>query len=83
MPPVYNVILLNSDSFGASYGLARLAERQQTTLTNSGGLNESDRWLFFLPDGKHFLYLYPPIGPGDDYNEIQLLPLTPRSTNSY
>jgi eukaryotic-like serine/threonine-protein kinase len=31
----------------------------------------SDRWPYFLPDGKHFLYLHSPTGAGDDRNEIR------------
>ena len=33
---------------------------------------ESHRWPFFLPDGKHFIYLRTPIGSVDDNNEIRL-----------
>ena len=33
---------------------------------------ESHRWPFFLPDGKHFIYLHSPIGAVDDHNEIRL-----------
>jgi eukaryotic-like serine/threonine-protein kinase len=32
---------------------------------------DSDRWPFFLPDGKHFLYLHSFLGTGDDRNEIR------------
>jgi Tol biopolymer transport system component len=31
----------------------------------------SDRWPFFLPDGKHFLYLHSPNGDADERNEIR------------
>jgi len=71
-----DVILLNADSFGA---VARVAVSGGTpvpvTPTHSKGLNESDRWPFFLPDGQHFLYLYSPIGAGDDRNEIRFAAL--------
>jgi len=40
------------------------------TPPNVGGL--SDRWPFFLPDGKHFLYLHTPYGAADDRNQIRL-----------
>ncbi len=33
---------------------------------------ESRRWPFFLPDGKHFIYLRTPIGSVDDHNEVRL-----------
>jgi len=36
---------------------------------------ESRRWPFFLPDGKHFIYLLTPIGSVDDHNEIRLASL--------
>ncbi len=33
---------------------------------------ESRRWPFFLPDGKHFIYLRTPIGSVDEHNEVRL-----------
>jgi eukaryotic-like serine/threonine-protein kinase len=73
---VGDVILLNTDSFGS---VARVGASggalAQATLTQSRGMNESDRWPFFLPDGKHFLYLYSPIGAGIDTNEIRFASL--------
>ncbi len=33
--------------------------------------NFSDRWPFFLPDGKHFLFLHTPTGAADDRDEIR------------
>jgi serine/threonine protein kinase/Tol biopolymer transport system component len=33
--------------------------------------NASDRWPFFLPDGRHFLFLHTPTGAADDHNEIR------------
>ena len=35
----------------------------------------SDRWPFFLPDGKHFLFLHSPNGDADDRNEIRFAAL--------
>jgi Tol biopolymer transport system component len=35
----------------------------------------SDRWPYFLPDGKHFLYLRAPTGSGSDHNEIRFASL--------
>src|SRR5215472_8411929 len=71
-----DVILLNGDGFG---GVAKVSASGGTpvavTPTYTNGLNESDRWPFFLPDGKHFLYLYSPIGAGDDRNEIRFASL--------
>src|SRR5262249_29955624 len=32
---------------------------------------DSDRWPFFLPDGKHFIYLHSPLGAGYDGNEVR------------
>ncbi len=73
---VGDVILSNTDSFGS---VARVSTSGgtpvQVTPTHSGGLNESDRWPFFLPDSRHFLYLYSPIGAGDDLNEIRFASL--------
>ncbi len=36
---------------------------------------ESHRWPFFLPDGKHFIYLRSPIGSVDEKNEVRLASL--------
>ena len=35
----------------------------------------SDRWPFFLPDGRHFLYLHSPLGAASDRNEIRFASL--------
>ena len=35
----------------------------------------SDRWPFFLPDGKHFLYLHTQTGDADERNEIHFAAL--------
>ncbi len=45
------------------------------TPTPPNVLFDSDRWPFFLPDGKHFVYLHSPIGAGDDRNEIRFASL--------
>jgi Tol biopolymer transport system component len=36
---------------------------------------ESHRWPFFLPDGKHFIYLRSPIGSVSENNEVRLASL--------
>jgi Tol biopolymer transport system component/predicted Ser/Thr protein kinase len=36
---------------------------------------ESRRWPFFLPDGKHFIFLRTPIGSVDENNEVRLASL--------
>jgi Tol biopolymer transport system component len=36
---------------------------------------ESCRWPFFLPDGKHFLYLWAPNGSGHERNEVHFASL--------
>jgi eukaryotic-like serine/threonine-protein kinase len=41
------------------------------TSTVRNAIYDSDRWPFFLPDGKHFLYLHSLLGTGDDRNEIR------------
>jgi len=43
------------------------------TETPSG--TESRRWPFFLPDGKHFVYLRSPIGSVTESNEVRLASL--------
>ena len=43
------------------------------TASNAGLL--SDRWPFFLPDGKHFLFLHTQDGDADDRNEIRFASL--------
>ena len=37
--------------------------------------SESRRWPFFLPDGRHFIYLRTPIGSVDENNEVRLASL--------
>ena len=40
------------------------------TKTVFNNMGASDRWPFFLPDGKHFLYLHTPLGAADERNEV-------------
>jgi len=40
------------------------------TPTDANLLQVSDRWPFALPDGKHFVYLYSPLGSEDEHNEV-------------
>src|SRR5450631_339540 len=35
----------------------------------------SDRWPFFLPDGKHFLFVHTPTGDADERNEVHFASL--------
>ena len=42
-----------------------------TATVFNASVSVSDRWPYFLPDGKHFLYLHSPAGSSSDYNEIR------------
>ncbi|HKM46773.1 MAG TPA: protein kinase [Terriglobales bacterium] len=44
-------------------------------ITETPAGTESRRWPFFLPDGKHFIYLRTPIGSVDENNEVRLASL--------
>ncbi len=48
-----------------------------TPVTKTGFTNEgvSDRWPFFLPDGKHFLYMHTPSGDAEEGNEVHFAAL--------
>jgi Tol biopolymer transport system component len=71
-----NVILLEPEGQGP---IVRVSAEGGTPLaitpTPPNVLFDSDRWPFFLPDGKHFVYLHSPIGAGDDRNEIRFASL--------
>jgi Tol biopolymer transport system component len=41
------------------------------TKVPTSAANASDRWPFFLPDARHFLFLHSPTGAADDHNEIR------------
>jgi Tol biopolymer transport system component len=65
---------------GDASTLARVPAKGGTpvTVTKTGfnvAISVSDRWPYFLPDGKHFLYLHTPNGGGDDHNEIHFASL--------
>jgi Tol biopolymer transport system component len=45
------------------------------TKVPTAAANISDRWPFFLPDGKHFLFAHTPTGGADDHNEIRFASL--------
>jgi eukaryotic-like serine/threonine-protein kinase len=66
-----NVILLNTDSLNLMRVTATEGTPVHGVLNHRNVQQESDRWPFFLPDGKHFVYLHSPIGAGDDRNEIR------------
>lgn len=72
---VGGVILLNADSTSLVRVSAAGGTPVQATGTRWNPPPESDRWPFFLPDGKHFLYLHSPTGSGNDRNEIRFASL--------
>ena len=71
-----NVILLEPDGQGP---IVRVSAEGGTpvavTPTPLNVMYNSDRWPFFLPDGKHFLYMHSLLGAGDDRNEIRFASL--------
>jgi eukaryotic-like serine/threonine-protein kinase len=64
-------VILWSDSITVERVAASGGTPAPASPTHWNAVNNSDRWPFFLPDGKHFLYLHSPIGAGDDRNEIR------------
>jgi eukaryotic-like serine/threonine-protein kinase len=60
-------ILFAPAIIGPLYEVAdRGGEAKQLTKTAREGTGEGHRWPYFLPDGKHFLYLIDWNGPGDN-----------------
>ena len=45
------------------------------TKERATSVSASDRWPFFLPDGKHFLFVHTPTGAADDHSEIRFAAL--------
>ena len=70
-----NEILAGADGITVFRVSAAGGTRVAVSPTRWNAANSSDRWPFFLPDGKHFLYLHSPIGGGDDENEIRFASL--------
>jgi len=67
-----NVIVFSATPTGpVSQVSSQGGTRKAVTKTPMKAGFESDRWPFFLPDGKHFLYLHSPNGDADDRNEIR------------
>jgi Tol biopolymer transport system component len=48
---------------------------EPVAVTEAPSGTESRRWPFFLPDGKHFIYLRSPIGSVTESNEVRLASL--------
>ena len=65
-----NDILLTADSITVLRVAASGGTPVRASPTRWNAVGESDRWPFFLPDGKHFLYMHSPTGSADDRNEI-------------
>jgi Tol biopolymer transport system component len=69
------VIRANISSIIANWLEAVKREPEIRSISISDSERSHDRWPFFLPDGKHFVYLYSPIGAGDGRNEIRFASL--------
>ncbi|MGC1451302.1 MAG: protein kinase, partial [Candidatus Sulfotelmatobacter sp.] len=71
-----NVIVFPPSSWGpitqvpAEGGTSKLVTK---AVFSNGGV--SDRWPFFLPDGRHFLFVHTAIGDADERNEIHFASL--------
>jgi len=65
-----NVIVF-APSFGGPIYQVPAAGGTPKPVTNlsPSSTTQSDRWPFFLPDGKHFLFLHSPYGTAGDNNE--------------
>jgi eukaryotic-like serine/threonine-protein kinase len=72
---ISNEILLGADGITIFRVSAAGGTPLAVSPTRYNAANSSDRWPFFLPDGKHFLYLHAPIGAGNDENEIRFASL--------
>ena len=66
-----NVMLLAPHSTGPIMRVSAQGGTPVAVTLARNALYDSDRWPFFLPDGKHFLYLHSLLGTGDDRNEIR------------
>jgi len=73
-----NTIILSIASFSGSPVMRVSVEGgtpEPVTRTPRSLFYLSDRWPFFLPDGKHFLYLHAPNGDTNEANEIHFASL--------
>src|SRR5581483_5555285 len=66
-----NIIVFAANIWGA-IAKVRADGGASTPVTKTGFTNQgvSDRWPFFLPDGKHFLYIHSPSGDAEEANEV-------------
>lgn len=71
-----NVIVFGQGAWGP---IAQIPAEGGTpkAVTKTGYTNQgvSDRWPFFLPDGRHFLFLHTPNGAADERDEIHFTSL--------
>ena len=71
-----NVIVLTPTTYGPVTQVPA-AGGTPKPVTKTGFTNQgmSDRWPFFLPDGKHFLFVHSATGDADERNEIHFASL--------
>src|SRR5581483_3395492 len=71
-----NTIVFAANIWGA-IAKVRAEGGASTPVTKTGFTNQgvSDRWPFFLPDGKHFLYIHSPSGDAEEANEVHFAAL--------
>jgi len=68
-------VILFSPQVGSSIFRVSAAGGKPVVVTPLPSGSESRRWPFFLPDGRHFIYLRTPIGSVDENNEVRLVSL--------
>jgi eukaryotic-like serine/threonine-protein kinase len=71
-----NVIVLAPSSWGPIAQVpAEGGTPKPVTKTVYSNQGVSDRWPFFLPDGRHFLFVHTPNGVADERNEVHFASL--------
>jgi len=68
-------VILFAPQVGSSIFRVSAAGGKPVAVTPLPSGSESRRWPFFLPDGRHFIYLRTPIGSVDENNEVRLASL--------
>ncbi len=68
-------VILFAPQVGSSIFRVSASGGKPVAVTPMPSGSESRRWPFFLPDGRHFIYLRTPIGSVDENNEVRLASL--------
>jgi Tol biopolymer transport system component/tRNA A-37 threonylcarbamoyl transferase component Bud32 len=68
-------VILFAPQIGSAILRVSASGGKPVAVTEAPSGTESRRWPFFLPDGKHFIYLRTPIGSVNENNEVRLASL--------